>query len=194
MGTTSNFSVGLAAKFCGAAGEAGFTPDELNVLAENPGRLGQFLSVVRGRSEVTVRKHIINLDAAPLIPSGLELRESDQPSNRARGQFEWSSTKVRLHLDEIQKDGNVIEGNKLRKQLGNEPVLPATLLDYLLANPHLIPEEWKGKAVYFWGTIYRAQFGNLCVRCLIWRDGQWRAYYGYLFHGWDDLSPAALAG
>ena len=39
----------------------------------------------------------------------------------------------------------------------NIPVLNSNVLDYLLANPHYIPEEWKAPTfgmVFFWGTIY----------------------------------------
>jgi len=37
----------------------------------------------------------------------------------------------------------------------------ANVLDYLLAHPELIPEDWKNKYVFFWGTIYRYSSGGL---------------------------------
>ena len=68
-----------------------------------------------------------------------------------------------LHLDKGQQNGKWIVGNALRKVLAGKPVLNANVLDYLLANSHLIPEEWKGKATFFWGRSTGPE-GNLYVR------------------------------
>ena len=76
---------------------------------------------------------------------------------------------------------NLIRGTELREELKGKPVLNANVLDYLLKHPELIPEEWKGKAVFFWGTIYRDSRGNLCVRCLYWDGSRW-----YWSHNWLD--------
>lgn len=65
-------------------------------------------------------------------------------------------------------------------------------MDFYLANPHLIPEEWKGKAVFFWGTIYRDADGHLCVRYLYWRGGGWDWGYRWLDYVWDGDGPAAV--
>jgi hypothetical protein len=59
-------------------------------------------------------------------------------------------------------------------------------------NSHLIPEEWKGKYVFFWGTIYRGSGDNLYVRCLCWGGGRWDWGYDWLGGGWDDGNPAAV--
>lgn len=114
-----------------------------------------------GHSEIVTPEHIIDCDADPFVPEGWSVAE-----HRNGGAFKWNATNVSLHLDEGQRDGRWIEGNKLRKELANKPVLNANVLDYLLAHPHLIPEEWKGKAVFFWGTIYCDRGGGLCVRYL----------------------------
>lgn len=138
-------------------------------------------------------QHIIDCDARPLEPSGLTVApESEQLANRVRGQFVFDPANVKLHLSSNQQGGKFIRGNDLRKELASEPVLPANVLDFLLANPHLIPEEWKGKYVFFWGTIYRDSGGPLCVRYLYFRGGGWDSYYGWLGIGWCGSYPAAL--
>jgi hypothetical protein len=108
------------------------------------------------------------------------------------GQFTWDASKVQLYISESQKKLRGIEGNELRKELADKPVYNANLLDYLLKNPHLIPEEWKGKYVFFWGTIYRSSGGSLYVRDLYWRGGRWDWNGGLLDRGWGGSSPAAV--
>ncbi|MFY9461790.1 MAG: hypothetical protein WAP51_01140 [Candidatus Sungiibacteriota bacterium] len=149
--------------------------------------------VADGKTAVVVAEHLIDCDAAPFEPSGLTVaRESEQLPNRVRGQFVFDPTKVKLHLSPDQRDGKYIKGKKLRRELAREPVLTANVLDYLLKNPHLIPEEWKGKAVFFWGTIYRVSDGDLYVRYLCFVDGRWYSDYDWLGGGWDGDYPAAL--
>ena len=154
-------------------------------------RLGGMEGVQRflaGLSEIVVVKHLIDCDADPFLPEGWKVE-----SHKKGGNFEWDPTKVRLHFSENQKNGKCIQGHKLREELVNEPVLNANVLDYLLAHPELIPEEWKGKYVYFWGTIYRSSVGGLCVRALCWDDGRW--YWGcrWLGYDWGDIYPAACS-
>lgn len=138
--------------------------------------------------EITATLHIINCDADPFVPSGLAGVESHQKS----GQFVFDPSKIDLYLSKKQKIGKVIKGDELLKELANKPVLNANVLDYLLAHPELIPESWKGKAVFFWGTIYRGSFGFLFVRCLCFRDGEWHSDYSWLDRDWLGSNPAAL--
>ncbi len=72
-------------------------------------------------------------------------------------------------------------------------VLNANVLEYLLKNPRAIPEEWKGKYVFFWGTIYRRSDGRLYVRCLVWDGSQWYWSYYWLDIDFNGLNPAAVA-
>lgn len=133
-----------------------------------------------------VTNHLINLDAKPFVPNGWKVEE-----HRQGGQFAWDKAKTGLYLADRQKSGTIV-GNELRKVLKDQPVLNANALDYLLANPHLIPEEWKGKYVFFWGTIYRSSGGGLYVRCLCWDDGRWRWGSFWLGYGWFGGFPAAV--
>lgn len=146
---------------------------------------------LRGEIAVTVVEHVIDCDAQPYLPDGRSVEE-----HQKGGAFKWDkeTQKDALYLSKGQAGSKYIEGNKLRKELTDKstPVLNANVLDYLLANPHLIPEEWKGKYVFFWGTVYRRRDGSLYVRCLYWLDGRWSWGSRWLAHGWHGYDPAAV--
>ena len=100
--------------------------------------------------------------------------------------------KLVLHLSKRQQNGKVIEGYELRKELTKATILNACVLDYLLKHPELIPDSWKGKFIFFWGTIYRHSDGNLFVRYLLWSgDGGYWIYF-WLDDDWYDFNPAAV--
>lgn len=179
------FDVGLAHKLKKAFAKAGWTEANIDALAESE-HLDEHRKVLLGHAEITVPEHLIDLDTGPFIPSGWKVEE-----HHKGGAFKWDAAKVKLHLSKGQQGGKWIEGNKLREELKNKPVCNANLLDYLLAHPHLIPEEWKGKYVFFWGTIYRLS-GRLCVRCLYWGGDRWRWSNGWLDIDLVSFSPAAL--
>jgi len=143
----------------------------------------RFLS---GTSEVVIKDHVINCDANPFIPDGWKVEE-----HQKGGQFKWDAKQVELWLSDGQKKGRV-EGNKLRKEMAKKTPFNANVLDYLLAHPELIPDEWKGKYVFFWGTIYRDSSGDLYVRCLCWRGSRWDWSGGWVGGGWRGRGPAAL--
>jgi hypothetical protein len=129
---------------------------------------------------------VIDCDASPFVPSGWKADE-----HHAGGQLKFAASPINLYLSATQKKGG-IEGNKLRKELASKPVLNANVLDYLLAHTELIPEDWKGKYVFFWGTVYRYSDRNLYVRCLCWFDGGWGWGSNLLDGDWRDDFPAAL--
>lgn len=148
---------------------------------------------LRGELVIPEREYVIDC-SAPVILDGLfVISDSAQLPNRILGQF--NLTKIRLHLDEGQKDGKHINGNKLREALKDQKVLTAYVLDFLLKkeNQHLIPEEWKGKEIFFWGTIYCDAGDFLSVRYLYWGVSEWYWNYYRLDFDWDDSSPAACA-
>jgi len=148
-----------------------------------------------GFSEIKPILHAINCDADPFIPDGWRvLPDEDQLPNRVKGIVTWDSTKVRLYFSKKQKGDKYIVGDDLRKELKSQPVYTANVLDYLLKpeNQHLIPEEWKGKYLFFWGTIYRASGGGLCVRDLYWRGDRWDWHYLWLDRAFYSGSPALV--
>lgn len=154
--------------------------------------LADVLLVAKGFGRVEIIKHVIDLTSDPFIPQGLEVYYHEKGAS----DFEWDPTKIRLHFSANQMEGKSVEGNHLRKELANESPLNANLLDYLLKNPNLIPEEWKADEagetyyIYFWGTIYIHPDGSLHVRCLCWCDNKWDWGKLYLDHPWESLRPA----
>ncbi len=132
-------------------------------------------------------RHLIDCDASPFTPSSWRVEE-----HKKGGQLVWDPTKVVLHLSANQQGGETISGHDLHKELAGLPVLNANVLDYLLKNPEIIPESWKGQSIFFWGTIYRGSGGNLCVRGLCGVGGRW--YWGcyWLDDRWRDHGPAAV--
>ena len=139
------------------------------------------------KAVIQVTKHVIDCDANPHVPDGWKVE-----SHRKHGSLEWDLTKIQLYLSPEQQGEKRIEGNKLRKELENQPVLNANVLDYLLKHPELIPEEWKKQYTFFWGTIYRNSAGNLCVRYLYWGGWSWRWGYGWLGSDWRVSHPSVV--
>jgi hypothetical protein len=184
------FDVALANRLKIAMTRNGITDAaDINWLTEGD-NIAQVRRVRLGHAEIITPDHIIDCDANPHIPDGWSVEE-----HQKGGAFHWNAANVALHLDKGQRNGKWIEGYKLRKALAKQPVLNANVLDYLLAHLHLIPEEWKGRgrAVFFWGTIYRHRGGSLYVRCLFWSGGRWRWNADWLGHGWFDNWPAAVS-
>lgn len=183
---SSIYSIGQMNQLADKLEAEGFTPDEIT-------KLGQFknLSGIRGlfreMHEIKRVKHLIDCDTDPFRPDGWEVERHNR-----MGQLEWDVSRSELYLSYKQKDGRHIDGNKLCKELEGKPVLNANVLDYLLKNPQLIPEEWKDKWVFFWGSIYRDSDGNLVVRYLCWSDGDWNWYHDWLNDVFDGSGPAVL--
>lgn len=171
--------------------KAGWGAEEWAKLAHSEKIMRQIVRVLRGQAAITDLECLIDCDALPFVPEGWKVVE-----HQKGGPFNWDASQVVLHLDDDQKSGKVVEGSKLLAKLAKAikqgDLLNANVLDFLLANPHLIPEEWKGKAVFFWGTVYRDRSGDLCVRCLFWHGGRW--YWGnrWLVYGRDGNNPAAV--
>jgi hypothetical protein len=187
MATASDISVGLAHELVITGCKAGLEPADFAALAKSEEKMKQVLAFVRGLAEIIQVEYIIDCDAAPFVPDGWSVEE-----HRRGGQMAWDSAKVGLYLSNRQKGGKVVKGHDLREDLRDKPVLNANALDYLLAHPHLIPEDWKGKAAFFWGTIYRNRDGDLCVRCLYWSGGRWYWNYFWLDSDWISGNPAAV--
>jgi hypothetical protein len=187
MSTKSAFSIlGLAHKFCLAGEGEGLTPEVLNAIAEDKNLLRRIGEVYRGEATI-LQGNWIDCAARPFVPNGWAVED-----HQNGGIWKWDASKMKLYVSNNQKDGKVTKGHELRKELMQKLVVNANVLDYLLAHPHLIPEEWKGKAVFFWGTIYCDTNGHLFVRCLYWRGDRWHWHYFWLVSGWSEHGPALL--
>lgn len=159
----------------------------------DPVRAGMeyFRFLQNGARVQVIGNHIIDCDAAPFVPKGWSIT-GEGAEHIKGGRFLWDPAKITLFWSDAQKQGD-IGGHELRKLLKEKPALNANVLDYLSAHPHLIPEEWKGKAVFFWGTIYRARDGSLYVRYLHWDGKRWRWDFNWLDDDWYVINPAAVS-
>lgn len=165
----------------------GWNNAQIKALSEREDILKDVLQVVKGEAEIVQIEHI-DCDADPFTPKNWSVEE-----HQKGGLFSFDLSKLSLFLSEKQKKGAIL-GHYLRKELEGKPVMNANILDYLLVRPELIPEEWKGKYIFFWGTIYRDSDGSLCVRCLYWNGSQWGWHYVWLDFGFfDSDSPGVLA-
>jgi hypothetical protein len=145
---------------------------------------------------IKLDEHVVDCGQLVFCPKGWTvLPDKEQIPSRVQGIINWNSDLVKLHLSPNQKGGKRIKGNELRKELveGKVPVYTAHVLDYLLANPSLIPEEWKGKAIFFWGTIYRSSGGNLYVRYFVWGGTGWSWGCSWLDNDWVGVNPSAAS-
>jgi hypothetical protein len=180
--------VGQANELKLAFRRADFSNDDIKRLCEG-NVLADVRRVLLGHAAISVVEHVIDCDAQPYLPDDWSVEE-----HQKGGAFTWDkeTQKNALYLSKGQAGSSYIVGNMLRKELRDMsiPVLNANVLDYLLKNPHLIPLEWKGTYVFFWGTIYRA--GSLCVRGLYWDDGRWRWGDVWLDDDFSGNDPAAV--
>jgi hypothetical protein len=129
----------------------------------------------------------VDLDVDPFVPDGWRLVE-----HKKGGKFEWNSSNLKLYVSPNQQGKSGIGGNQLREELKGKSPYNANLLDYLLENPDLVPEQWKGKFVYFWGTVYQDTGDKTCVRCLCRHRGEWRWHYGWLESDFIGSEPAVV--
>lgn len=127
---------------------------------------------LRGDSEIVIKSHVINCDADLFVPDGYSVEEHIKG-----GELRWNPKEIKLYLCDEQKGYSSIQGHMLRKKLKNKSVLNSNVLSYLLKNQQLIPNQWKGKFIFFWGTIYRDSDGDQFVHNLDWGNGEWFSNY-----------------
>ena len=170
------------------------TLDRIEAVLDKLGGKEGVARLLAGNSEVVVKNHIIDLNKQPYVPDGWTVAEHQGHGS----QLIWDASRVQLYLSSNQRGGEIIEGNKLYEELEKRQVLNANVLDYLLANPQLIPEEWKmdgnrnTRYIFFWGTIYCNSDGSRYVRHLCWFGGSWDWSHSWLGSGWSSSHSAAL--
>jgi len=187
----STLSVGAMNQLGDAFEKEGYDAGLITKLRSNPSLLKHVKSILNGDATLDHGKlsYVVdgNAELANIIP-GWAIEE-----NQGCGRFDWSRRKVGLYCSEKQK-GDGIKASHLRNELSHASVLNASVLDYLLAHPELIPEEWKGKNICFWGTILRDPHNKLIVRHLFfWKErGTWEFCNGGLDIRHDEKYPAAI--
>jgi len=162
----------LAHKLTIAFRRHGWTSNDIKTLLGG-NFLGDFLEVIKKRSEINIIEHVIDCDAVPFVPEDLLLE-----SHKKSGSFKFDIADISRYLSFKPKKGDYNKEGKLRKELDSVLVLNANVLEYLLEHPEIIPEKWKGRMIPFWGTIYRYPSGGYCVLYLLWTGCGWS--YGRL--------------
>ena len=160
----SSYSEGQTHQLMEALQAVGFTAADVTKLGQFK-QLPELRRVLNGQARIVRDKYIIDCDCDPYEPEDLSMKR-----HLRQGQLEWDPDKVLLHVFDEQREGS-IHGNDLYEKL--KPILNACFLDHLLAHPHLIPEEWKGKHIFFWGTIYQDSAERQSVRYLYWDSMRW---------------------
>ncbi len=163
-----------------------WTPGDIKKLSSG-NTLSLVHDVIRGLSEIKKIEDLIDCDTDPFVPSGWKIVRHCR-----NGLFQFSLSAVRLYLNEQQETNGSVSGEQLSEELKNKSALNTNVLDWLLANPKHIPEEWKKETIFFWGTIYHNGFGDLCVRALKWDNFRWDWVYQRLCYNFYGDSPAAL--
>lgn len=131
-------------------------------------------------------KIIINLDAAPFEPDGLYAIR-----HQAGGQFDFDPQRVNCYLSPQQCESSLIKGVDLLTQLEGQNCFNTNMLDWYLNNTQHIPEDFKGKIVFFWGTVY-CQRDEEYVRCLLWDNDKWRSSQSSVWNSWGPNAPALI--
>lgn len=131
-------------------------------------------------------EYSIDCDADPLVPDGWSVE-----NHQKGGQLKWDPASIELYFSSAQETCG-IRGVNLLEELKDKPMMNANVIEFLIANPHLLPEEWKDKFVYFWGTIYWDSNGDFCVRYLDTNDTVLNWGFRMLRLEINNSSPAAL--
>lgn len=134
--------------------------------------------------------HIIDCDTIPECPREYEVFEHNKI-----GQLEFDYTKIQLYIISDQTTPDGLPGYIIWEQLKGKLTLNVNVLRYLLDNPEIIPIQWRGKIICFWGTIFCDTYNNNhMVYCLhvgldgsVWWDERW---IGYRF--FEEFSAAIL--
>jgi len=130
---------------------------------------------------------VIDCDTVPLSTEEWSIEE-----HHKGGMIKWDAMKVELYLHDVQKRGAPINGNRLCKELRGKSVLNANVLSCLLKNQPLVPKNWRGKEIFFFGTVYRHRTRGLYVRGMRYRYGGWRAKRRWLIDRFGDRACTAL--
>lgn len=162
--------------------KGGWANDDLKQL-ENQSVLTNVLKLVRGEADLQLKKGrhtsvTIDLGGDPYVPRGWRAGE-----HQKGGLWRFNAENVDLYLADGQKDGKILHPSLLRRELEGQQVLNANVLDWLLVHRGRIPEAWKDKQVFFWGTIYYGDNHSSSVRYLHHVHGGWQWEWCSLING-----------
>ncbi|MEO6329122.1 MAG: hypothetical protein ABIO55_09325 [Ginsengibacter sp.] len=186
MAKSNDFGVGLMHETAITASKVGWEPEDISSLSKDENLMKLIRGVILGTHEIKEIAYVIDCDAPPFIPEGWQVEQHKQ-----RGNMRFEASKIELHCSKNKKGGST-DGYYVREDLKDKEALNANVLDYLLVNTKAIPDAWKDKDIFFWGTIYSSPKGYLHVRCLYWCDGLWRWGHDRLGVDWSIHKLAAI--
>lgn len=133
--------------------------------------LGAVMDVVDGRSQIVSveKEYIVDCNKIPLISAHYDLEfDTQHPAGIMKlkkcGQTLFANgRKISLY---VSKSENLIPIHQAIHELSGNLVLNFSILHFLLENPKLIPNLWKGYDVYFVGTYFRSRDNSLYVTFL----------------------------
>jgi hypothetical protein len=104
--------------------------------------------------------------------------------------------KYRLEYHPSQTAGKTINGHAIYAWLIETNQLPLCVeladLQWWAQHPNEIPEEFKGKLIYAWGSAVLNDHGNRCVPCLGCHGDKPYVSWYYLDYDWGGREPACL--
>ncbi|MFH0814950.1 MAG: hypothetical protein V1902_02655 [Candidatus Falkowbacteria bacterium] len=157
----------------------------------------QFTAFLRNRGQMVVggsNKLTIDrskpFDPVAFVGKGWKIGEQDE---RALALTEIDLAAVQLKHMLKDREPYVGGEEKLtRLKVAGYVRLDAGVFETLWNNQHLIPERWKGKIVYFDGTVLVSPDGGRYVLCIDGGGGQWSRDCGYLNHSFSGNNPSAV--
>jgi len=143
------------AKFIDRLFKSGWTEKDLNRIAgwsDDILNLSELVKVVREEAEmkIDIKEHIVNTGQNP-NPNRTDVR---LVLNTCFGEIDLKKNKPQLFVcpPELQEDNYFYSG--MKKLLEGYKLMNATMKNYLLKYPQLIPKNWEDKdRIYFLGTI-----------------------------------------
>lgn len=104
----------------------------------------------------------------------------------------WDSASTRL-VSALRKGEATVSGEKTIERLRGDKPLGARAFLYFWNNREKIPEEWKGKLVFFDATVLRNPGGDRFSLYLSWFGDRWYWYYNWLVNDRNACCVSACA-
>ncbi|MDD3301285.1 MAG: hypothetical protein PHR57_00680 [Patescibacteria group bacterium] len=149
---------------------------------------------------VKEKRFKINGDARAKKPKEFSLEKNKMipvrwkvVEHQKNGVFQWDPKKISLFVPEEQESDSV--SSKKLKEIFKEKnvnVLNSNLLFFLEKHQELIPEDWRNKAIIFWGTIYEAKGNRFYVLSLKWQIDRYAIDYMWVNWFFNKDEPSAI--
>ncbi len=83
-----------------------------------------------------------------------------------QGFWKWDEDVARIKEVVHSPRHKVITAHELRERCAKDAIGNANFIEFFILNKHLVPEEWRGKNIFFLGTLYVhiAEKGKYYVR------------------------------